>query len=84
MMQWRRTDEMKRDTVQTDKSEKRNRTEWFDHFHILLTPETNQDGNERQENVKDKLSDYEQFHQTCNLDYEITEKEIPAICQIKN
>ena len=29
---WKIIDEMKRDAVQTDKSEKINRKEWFDHF----------------------------------------------------
>ena len=43
---WKIMDEMKRDTVQTDKSEKINRTECFDHFHKLLTPENNQYGND--------------------------------------
>ena len=76
---------MKRDTVQTDKSEKINRTEWFDHFHKLLTPANNQHGNDRKEKVEDELSDYENLNQTCNLDYEITEKEILAACQkVKN
>ena len=63
---------------QKRKKNKINRTEWFDNFHKLLTPENNQYGNDRKENVKDELSDYEKLNQTCNLDYENTEKEILA------
>ena len=82
---WKITDEMKRDTVQTDKSEQINRTKWFDQFHKILTPEHNQYGNDRKENVKDELSDSEKINQTCILDYEITGKEILAACQkLKN
>ena len=29
---WKIIDEMRRDAVQTDKSERINRQEWFDHF----------------------------------------------------
>ena len=36
---WKIIDEMKGDAVQTDKSEKINRKESFDHFQELLTPE---------------------------------------------
>ena len=36
---WKIINEMKRDTVQTDNSErKKNSTEWFDYFKNLLTP----------------------------------------------
>ena len=39
---WKIIDEMKRDTVQTDKSEKTtNSTEWFDHFMTYLHPRMN-------------------------------------------
>ena len=62
----KRLDKMKRDTVQTDNQKKINRTDWFDHFHKLLTPENNQYGNDRKENVEDELSDYEKLNQTCN------------------
>ena len=53
---------------------------------ILKKPsDNNQDGNERKENVKDEPCSYEKLNQTCNLDYEITEKEILAACQkLKN
>ena len=82
---WKIIDEMKRDAVQTDKSEKINRKEWFDHFQKLLTPENSQDSNEIQQHVKNDLAEYENSDQTCILDYEITEKEVLSACQkLKN
>ena len=40
---WKIIDEMKRDAVQTDKSEQINRKEWFDLCQKLHTPENSQD-----------------------------------------
>ena len=40
---WKIIDEMKRDAVQTDKSEQMYRKEWFDHCQKLLTRENSQD-----------------------------------------
>ena len=53
-------------------------SEWYLHMiekkYLLL-----------EKNVKDELNDYEKLNQTCNLDYELTEKEILAACQkLKN
>lgn len=80
---WKIIDELKQDSVQTDKAEKINRKEWFDHFHNLLnTKNINQEDNARKENVNCELSSYEKLNQSCNLDYEITEKEIFAACKI--
>ena len=82
---WKIIDEMKRDAVQTDKSEKINRKEWFDHFQKLLTPENSQDSNEIQQHVKNDLAEYENSDQTCILDYKVTEKEVLSACQkLKN
>lgn len=80
---WKIIGELKQDSVQTDKAEKINRKEWFDHFHNLLnTKNINQEDNARKENVNCELSSYEKLNQSCNLDYEITEKEIFAACKI--
>ena len=76
---------MKRDTVQTDNSEKINRTEWYDHFKKLLTPQNGQDVDERKQSVKNDLTNLENSNKTCNLDYNITEKEVLDACQkLKN
>ena len=82
---WKIIDEMKRDTVQTDNSEKINRTEWYDHFKKLLTPQNGQDVDERKQSVKNDLTNLENSNKTCNLDYNITEKEVLDACQkLKN
>ena len=82
---WKIIDEIKRDAVQTDKSEKINRKEWFDHFQKLLTPEKIQDSNEIQQHVKNDLAEYENSDQTCILGYKVTEKEVLSACQkLKN
>ena len=68
---WKIIDEMKRGAVQTDKSEKINRKECFDHFQKLLTPENSQDSNEIEQHVKNNLAEYENSDQTCILDYKV-------------
>ena len=56
---WKIIDEMKRDAVQRDKSEKINRKEWFDHLQKLLTRENSQDSNDIEQHVKNELAEYE-------------------------
>ena len=46
---------------ETDKSERINCKEWFDHFNRFLKPENNQDGYEMKETVKYELSNYEKL-----------------------
>ena len=82
---WKIIDEMRRDAVQTDKSERINRQEWFDHFKILLKSETIQDSDETKRQVSNDLMDYENTDQTCTLNYKFTEKEVFVACQkLKN
>ena len=78
---WKIIYELKRDTVQTDNSERINRTEWYDHFKKLLTPQNGQDVDERKQSVKNDLTNLENSSKTCNLDYNITEKEVLDACQ---
>ena len=82
---WKIIYEMKRDAVQTDKSEKKNRKKWFDHFQKLLTPENSRDSNEIEQHVKNNLEEYENSDQTCILDYKAIEKKVLFACQkLKN
>ena len=73
---WKIIDELKRESVPTDNTEKINHQKWFDHFHKLFNTETSHIDHTRQMLVQNELSNYEAAHQNCNLDYVISEKEI--------
>ena len=73
---WEFIDVLKRESISTDKAEKVNHQKWFDHFHNLLNYEKSNIDTDRQNYVKQELTNYESLNQISNLDYNITEKEI--------
>ena len=82
---WKIIDELKNDSVPSEKSERINRRDWYNHFYKLLHNDTNEVGDEIKTSVKNDLSMYEKQCQTSNLDYQISEKEIFAACKkLKN
>ena len=75
---WKIIDELKKNAVPTDKSESKNRTEWFNHFNNLLrTNNVNPIDSNRKEQVISELRNYESLN-TINgsLDFAITEQEV--------
>ncbi|MCG7891851.1 MAG: reverse transcriptase family protein [Candidatus Thiodiazotropha endolucinida] len=82
---WKIINELKQDSVNTDKAEQINRREWFDHFYHLLNTDSKKIDDQRKENVNSELRNYETLNGTCSLDYKITEKEIFDACKkLKN
>ena len=82
---WKVINELKNYSLPADKAEKINRTQWFTHFRDLLHNTSNEINDERQHNIKEELSQYENLFQDCLLDYEITEREIMEACRkLKN
>ena len=60
---WKIIDELKKNTVPTEKSESINRNEWFNHFNNLLhTNNVNPIDSQRQEQVLSELHTYESLN----------------------
>ena len=55
---WKIIDELKRESIPTDKAEKINHQAWFDHFNKLLNTQFNPVDNTRQNLVKNELNHY--------------------------
>ena len=82
---WKLIDELKRESIPTDNTEKINHQKWFDHFNSLFNSETNNIDQARQTCVKNELDNYESLHRMGKLDYMINEKEISAAAKkLKN
>ena len=77
---WKIIDELKINTVPTEKSESINRNEWLNHFNNLLhTNNVNPIDSQRQEQVLSELHTYESLNAVNGtLDYDISEKELLA------
>lgn len=85
MMQWKIIDELKNDSVPSEKSERINRRDWYNHFYKLLPDDTNEVGDKIKTSIKNDLRMYEKQCQASNLDYQISEKEIFDACKkLKN
>ena len=82
---WKIINELKNETLPSDKAEKINRTQWFSHFRDLLKSNDYQIDNERRHQIKNELLDFEKTEQLGNLDYDLTEKELLNSCKnLKN
>ena len=82
---WKIINELKNESLPKDKAEKINRTQWFSHFKDLLNSNEYQIDNERQNQIRDELLEFEKTEQLGNLDYDITEQELFNACKnLKN
>ena len=82
---WKIINELKNENLPSDKAEKINRTQWYSHFKDLLKSNDYQIDNDRHQQIKNELLDFEKTQQLGNLDYDITEKELLNACKnLKN
>lgn len=82
---WKIIDELKNDSISSEKSERINRQDWYNHFHNLLNNQKDQVDNTRKNIIRAELTYYEQLKQSHNLDFPITKEEIFGACQkLKN
>ena len=82
---WKVIHELKNESLPSDKAERVNRTQWYTHFKDLLKRNNIKIENERQNQIKNELMDFEEANQSGNLDYDITVNEIMEACKkLKN
>ena len=82
---WKVIHELKNESLPSDKAERINRTQWYTHFKDLLKSNNIKIENERLNQIKNELMDFEDANQSGNLDYDITVNEIMEACKkLKN